>query len=295
MKLVSAILTGLAVAASAQDRSHRKASLGSQGSPAPHGPGGDEDSYNQGYQNGVSICDKYAASILGANTFANQQLLMTLFVNTGMVGNYSEYNVGIPVNGVIWPGEFQGRPVNQMGYFNSALASSNLAVDRGHGIAINWFDGGGPAALRQNLAAFNTSSNQQRFISHLHEYFAYLLGCSEYGNTVDRYNGSTNMYHVHKYMALGDEEQQYTNLQFVLSGASLGFERQDLGYVAGVLEWLFSHRCSPPKSVPKWAPPALQAMCTEPDCPVYPHDAVCTAYDPVVEPKLVRNGSQNIQ
>jgi len=71
------------------------------------------------------------------------------------------------------------------------------------------------------------------------------------------------MYHVHKYMTISDLEQQYTNAQFVASGASLGFDEQAQRYIAGVLEWLFSHRCSPAMSVPKWAPPALQAMCTE--------------------------------
>jgi len=71
------------------------------------------------------------------------------------------------------------------------------------------------------------------------------------------------MYEVHKYMTISDTEQQYTNLQFVLSAASLGFARQDVGYVGATLEKLFSHRCSAPMSVPKWAPPALQAMCTE--------------------------------
>lgn len=34
------------------------------------------------------------------------------------------------------------------------------------------------------------------------------------------------MYHVHKYMTISDLEQQYTNAQFVASGASLGFDEQ---------------------------------------------------------------------
>lgn len=107
-----------------------------------------------------SICDKYTISLFGENTLANQALLMTIFVNTGMVGNYTTPNIGISVPGVIWPSVWQGQPINQMPYFNGELASSNLEVDLGHGVAVNWLDGGGPEALRQNLAAFDQSSNQ---------------------------------------------------------------------------------------------------------------------------------------
>ncbi|KAJ9630895.1 hypothetical protein H2203_001422 [Taxawa tesnikishii (nom. ined.)] len=91
-------------------------------------------------------------------------------------------------------------------------------------------------------------------------------------------------------MTYCDLEESYTNLQFVLSAASLGFSRQDIGSIGGQLEWLFSHRCSPPMSIPDWAPPALQAICTEPDCPVFPHPD-CDAYGPVIEPRFVENGS----
>ncbi|CAJ2510047.1 Uu.00g059470.m01.CDS01 [Anthostomella pinea] len=208
------------------------------------GSWGVSDQGGPGWDDEYSICDKYTTSILGENTLVNQALLMTLF----------------------------GKRINQMPYFNGELASSNLKEDIGHGVAIIWLDGGGPAALRQNLTAFTQDSNQWRFFTHLHEYFAYLLGCSLYGSVADLYSGSTDI----------DFEEQYTNTQFVLSGASLGFDQAAQKYIVQVLNWLFSHRCSPPMSVPKWAPPALQAMCT---------DAACELYAPVVQPRFVSNGS----
>lgn len=152
-------------------------------------------------------------------------------------------------------------------------------------------------------------TDESRFVTHLHEYFGYLLRCSEYGNTAHRYSGDTRMYHVHKYMTYSNFEETYTNLQFVLSAASLGFQRQDLGAIGGLLEWLFSKRCSPPKSIPYWAEPALQAICIEvclhfllivveecadkclqEDCPIHPA-AVCDEHDPIIEPRFV-NSSQ---
>jgi len=137
---------------------------GESGHPDTDGqsPGQPEYQTDQGSHEwaGQSICDKYTISLLGENTLANQALLMTIFVNTGMVGNYTTPNIGISVPGVIWPSVWQRKPINQMPYFNGELASSNLEVDLGHGVAVNWLDGGGPEALRQNLAAFDQSSNQ---------------------------------------------------------------------------------------------------------------------------------------
>jgi hypothetical protein len=62
------------------------------------------------------------------------------------------------------------------------------------------------------------------FINHLHQYFGYLMHCSAFGSTFDRYNGSTNMYHIHKYMGYTNAQEQYTNEQFYLS-AKRGYKR----------------------------------------------------------------------
>lgn len=108
-----------------------------------------------------SICNKYTTSILGSNEAVDQQLLVTLFVNTALVGNYTTPNVGVAVNGIIWPGEWDGEPVELMPWFNGELASSNpCPQDCGHGVSVNWLDSGGPEALRQNLTSFEQRTNQ---------------------------------------------------------------------------------------------------------------------------------------
>jgi hypothetical protein len=100
------------------------------------------------------------------------------------------------------------------------------------------------------------------FINHLHQYFGYLLHCSAFGSTFDRYNGSTNMYHIHKYMGYTNAQEQYTNEQFYLSAKSLGFAEKDARKIWGMLTHLFSQRCEPPKPIPHWAKPAPQSICT---------------------------------
>ena len=107
-----------------------------------------------------SICDRYTTSLFGENTYANQQQLIIVYVNTAMSGNYSPINEGITVTGVVHPAEWHGQEVNLMPYFNGELASTNLPKDIGHGVAVNWLDGGGVAALHANLSAYDRSSKQ---------------------------------------------------------------------------------------------------------------------------------------
>jgi hypothetical protein len=86
---------------------------------------------------------------------------MTLFVNIALVGNYTTPNTGVAVNGIMWPGQWKGQHVDLMPWFNGELASSNPCPDDcGQGVSVNWLDGGGPAALRQNLTSFEQGTNQ---------------------------------------------------------------------------------------------------------------------------------------
>lgn len=113
-------------------------------------------------EDGLSICDKYATQLFGGNNYDTQSLLATVFVNQAAAGNYTPISqsngVGFP--GFINPGVFHGVQVNQLPYFNGQLNSTNASPDRGHGVAVNWLDGGGQPALHQNLSAFEVNSNQ---------------------------------------------------------------------------------------------------------------------------------------
>ena len=126
-----------------------------------------------------SLCDKYTTALLKKDTAANQQLLLTLVVNTAVIGNYTQpngmaidglsnvrhllictrsYLVGIAVPGILAPGYYNGEAVNLLPYFNGALASTNQGGKCG--VSVNFLDGGGAAALMQNLPAFSDTSNQ---------------------------------------------------------------------------------------------------------------------------------------
>lgn len=102
----------------------------------------------------TSICDYYTTALLMNNTAANQLLLLTLVVNTAVIGNYTQPNVGIAVPGILNPmGMYNGTPVNLVPFFSGGLAST---ADPGAsvGAVTNFLDGGGAAPLMMNLPAW---------------------------------------------------------------------------------------------------------------------------------------------
>jgi len=46
--------------------------------------------------------------VLKEDTGANQHILSTLVVNTALIGNYTQPNVGIKVSGILNKGEYGG-------------------------------------------------------------------------------------------------------------------------------------------------------------------------------------------
>lgn len=150
----------------------------------------------------TSICDYYTTALLMNNTAANQYTLLTLVVNTAVIGNYTQPNVGIAVPGILAKGTYNGTAVNLLPYFNGQLASTNR---NGSAVAVNFLNDGGAAPLMMNMPANGTSSAQYRLLTHLYQYFGTLLGCSMQSNSstaFPTYQGSGNQYNVHKFMAL---------------------------------------------------------------------------------------------
>lgn len=105
----------------------------------------------------TSICDYYTTALLKDNNATNQLTLLTLLVNTAVIGNYTKPNVGVKVDGILAPGKYNDTDVNLMPYFNGGLSSSNRG-DKA--IAINFLDDGGAVPLTLNKAANGTNSNQ---------------------------------------------------------------------------------------------------------------------------------------
>jgi hypothetical protein len=97
------------------------------------------------------------------------------------------------------------------------------------------------------------------------------------------YNGSNSMYETHKFMALGSAEVGYFITQVALAAQSFGVATADIQAVGTALNSLFGTRCSPEMKVITAQPAALQAICTESDCPLA-ENAVCGQYGVVTEP-----------
>ena len=105
----------------------------------------------------TSICDYYTTALLKDNNATNQLTLLTLLVNTAVIGNYTKPNVGVKVDGILAPGKYNDTDVNLVPYFNGGLLSSNRG-DKA--VAINFLDDGGAVPLTLNKAANGTDSNQ---------------------------------------------------------------------------------------------------------------------------------------
>ncbi|KAK4496052.1 hypothetical protein PRZ48_013321 [Zasmidium cellare] len=229
----------------------------------------------------TSICDYYTTALLKENNATTQQTLLTLLVNTAVIGNYTTPNVGVKVPGILAPGMVNGTAVNLLPYFSGGLASTNTGGSSGK--AVNFLDGGGAAPLMKNMPANDDSSRQYKLLTHLYQYFAVLLGCSQYGSSSTPYAGDTSMYQVHKYMGLSDAEFTYFVEQVGLSAASFGVADADVKAAGQALTEAFGYRCAPPAAIPSTAKPDLQAICIASDCPESPM-ATCNAYASVMEP-----------
>jgi hypothetical protein len=95
---------------------------------------------------------------LKVNNATNQKTLVTLVVNTAVIGNYTQPNVGITVPGILANGTYNGTAVNLLPYFDGMLYSTN---DGGKsGVSQSFLDGGGAAPLAMNMPANGTSSAQ---------------------------------------------------------------------------------------------------------------------------------------
>ena len=106
----------------------------------------------------VPICDYYTTALLNNNSAQNQYLVLTLLVNTVVIGNYTQPNVGIAVPGILAPGKFNGEDINLLPFFNGCL---NIANRNNTAVNRNFLDGGGAAPLMMNLPSNNSTSRQK--------------------------------------------------------------------------------------------------------------------------------------
>jgi hypothetical protein len=224
-----------------------------------------------------SICDYYTTALLKNNTAENQLTLLTLVVNTAVIGNYTQPNVGIMVPGILASGQMQeGVPIDLLKYFNGSLKSTNL---NGNPTSVNFLNDGGATPLMANMPANTNSSAQYFLITHLYQYFGTLLGCSMQGMGVFAgYSGNPSQFQVHRFMNLSKPEVDYFITQVGLSAASFGVATSDVLAVGTALNDTFNMRCSAPTVVIPDQGAQLQAICINPDCPLA-NNSVCAQYE----------------
>ncbi|KAJ5667810.1 uncharacterized protein N7477_006380 [Penicillium maclennaniae] len=234
-----------------------------------------------------SICDYYTTALLKTNNATNQYTLLTLLVNTAVIGNYTQPNVGVSVPGILNPnGTYNGTKVNLVPYFDGGLASSNNGGKMG--VAKNFLDGGGAAPLMKNMPANDMSSNQYKLMTHLYQFFGSLLGCSGVGMTgFSAYAGEGSMYQVHKFMVLDPYQMGYFIEQVGLAAASFGVAESDITVVATALTSLFDYRCAPKTTVINTQGAQYQSICTDEMCPLA-MNSTCAAQPVMLQP-LVAN------
>jgi len=223
----------------------------------------------------TSICDFYTTALLKSNNATSQYTLLTLLVNTVVIGNYTQPNHNAVPGILAANATFEGKPVNLVPYFSGALQSSNVG---GMAAAVNFLDDGGAAPLMANKPANGTSSNQFKLLTHLYSFFGTALGCTTVGMTgFPGYDGKPSMYEVHKFMALNSSEVGYFIQQVGLAAQSFGVAQDDITAVGTLLTDTFDRKCSAPAAVIPSQGAALQAICTQNDCQMATN-ATCDAY-----------------
>lgn len=234
----------------------------------------------------VSVCDKYTMALLAENNATNQYTLLTLLVNTVVIGNYTQPNKNA-VPGILAKGSYMGTEVNLLPYFDGTLLSTNRGGTSG--VSVNFLDDGGAQPLQKNKPANGTKSKQYLLLTHLYQFFGSLLGCSKYGTTeFPAYTGDA-MASAHAFMALSPAEIGYFIMQVSLAATSFGVTTEDVTIVAEALNKLFGYRCSPPTTVIPGTSMTLNSICQNEECPLDPM-ATCAAYPmngTVVEPQKV--------
>jgi len=151
--------------------------------------------------------------------------------------------------------------------------------------ALNFLDGGSIPALRSNIAAWSSTSNQHKLLTHFYQYFGLILGCRS--ASFPKYAGSPSQAQIHRFMDLRGPEMHYFIHNIYDAAVSLGVAGPDLVTHVGdaisigiALDNIFNKRCSPAQKVAPYQPAELQSMCGDKrTCAVWAFgNRTCSAY-----------------
>lgn len=239
----------------------------------------------------TTLCDRYAP----ANS--TQLAFITKLVNLAFTGGFTPLPNPWPANpngtyqstGILDPAGVYRDPcftvtkINLVPWFNGTYASTNR---NGKAVARNFLDGGSTVALRENVPAWDTTSNQYKMMTHFYQYFGVILGCSS--SDFPKYTGDPSQAQVHRFMDLPGPAMHYFIHNVYDAALTLGVAGPDLVTHVGdaisigiALDNLFLKKCSPAQKIAPYQSSELQSMCgDEKTCArwTFPN-ATCSAYN----------------
>ncbi|KAK6356165.1 hypothetical protein TWF718_000537 [Orbilia javanica] len=154
----------------------------------------------------MPMCDYYALKNYHANNAETQKLLIQKIIEKAFLGAkdpdaYFQHRFGRKsgmYNGIFRPGDMWETPVDLTKYFDGSLNSTNV---NGKPTQVNYYT---EKTYKQYGREYPVGNQLfMHMIKGMTTYTASMLGCSVYGNTVDRYSGTRSLKDIHKYMDLG--------------------------------------------------------------------------------------------
>ncbi|KAF3935586.1 hypothetical protein ABW19_dt0203752 [Dactylella cylindrospora] len=192
----------------------------------------------------MSMCDYYAQKNYYWNSASTQKKLVKSIIDKAFVGakdpeKYFGSKSGM-YNGILRPGDWIEIPCDLTKYFDG---SSNTTNVNGKATRVNFFSGRNFTQYGRDYPEGNSLFNHMK--QGMYRYTAPMLGCSIYGNTVDKYSGTRTMKEIHKFMKLDDIKNwdwMYFIHQLQLGAAAAKFSETDAGLFEAYLVDIFGPR-----------------------------------------------------
>jgi len=222
-----------------------------------------------------TLCSKYTSLLFQNDTAENQLLLISSVVNLAVLGNETQ---GVP--GIL------AADGGLTSYFTGENATTNRNNEP---TKVNFLDGA------DELPNPPTDSNTYILLSHLYQFFGALLGCNAEG--FPAYEGVADMYELHKFMFLDEEENGYFIGQVGASASAFGVTEEDVTTIGTVLDEMFNRRCTPPlESDIEFLNGTNPSICQAPSCqladnPICPSDMMVQGPSAAPAPTATDSGS----
>ncbi|EPS45630.1 hypothetical protein H072_367 [Dactylellina haptotyla CBS 200.50] len=214
----------------------------------------------------MSMCDYYATKNHYWNSARTQKKLVRAIVDTAFLGIKASHGVAHDsgaYNGILRAGDYFEAKIDLTTYFDGSRNTTNV---KGKATNVNFFSGRTFTKDGHEYPAGNCKFHHMK--EGMYKYTASMLGCSVYGNTVDRYAGTRSLQEIHKFMDFSQNwDWMYFIKQIQLGTIAAGqFSYDD----AGMFELYLVDKFGPKidkankKTIPAFANPELGASVLPP-------------------------------